>query len=181
MQISSNMGAISTSAKDQSVIKSVYTEKISQDEVMEIRAELAQNSLAMAFNSTAMQSSMTSSQNSFTQDYKDFQSFLGEIGYSGKPIPELSQDKAAELISEDGIFGVKQTSERIANFIINSAGGDEEKLRAGREGMLKGFAEAERMWGGELPEISKQSIAKATEMVDKAMHDLGFSIINQEV
>jgi len=180
MQISSNMGAISTTAKNQSVIKPVYTERISQDEVMEIRAELAQNSLAMAFNSTTIQSSFASPQNSFAQDYKDFQSFLSDVGYSGKPIPELSKDEAAELVSEGGIFGVEQTSERIANFVISGAGGDEDKLRAGREGMLKGFAEAERMWGGELPEISKQSIAKAIEMVDKAMHDLGFSIINQE-
>ena len=54
-------------------------------------------------------------------------------------------------------------------------------LRAGREGMLRGFAEAEQMWGGKLPEISQQTMAKAIEMVDMAMSELGFSIINQEV
>jgi len=180
MQISSNMSAMSTTAKSQNIIKPLYTEKISQDEVKEIKEQLAQNSLAMAFNSTTIQSTFSSSKDDFAQDYKDFQSFLSDIGYSGKPIAELSQDEAAELVSEDGIFGIKQTSERIANFVINGAGGDEDKLRAGREGMLRGFAEAEKMWGGELPEISQQTIAKATEMVDKAMHDLGFSIINEE-
>ena len=43
------------------------------------------------------------------------------------------------------------------------------------------WEEAEEMWGGELPEISQQTMAKAIEMVDKAMYDLGFSILNQEV
>jgi hypothetical protein len=181
MQISSNMSATSTPVKSSNVIKPLYTEKISQDEVKEIKEQLAKNSLAMAFNSTTIQSTFSSPQDKFAQDYKDFQSFLSDIGYSGKPIAELSKDEAAELISEDGIFGIKQTSERIANFVINGAGGDEDKFRAGREGMLRGFAEAEQMWGGKLPEISQQTMAKATEMVDKAMHGLGFSIINQEV
>ncbi|MCK9492196.1 MAG: hypothetical protein M0Q24_08895 [Sulfurimonas sp.] len=180
MQISSNMGAISPAVKNSNIIKPLYTEKISQDEVKEIKEQLNKNSLAMAFNSTTIQSTF-SSQDSFEQNYNDFQGFLNDIGYSGKPIAELSKDEAAELVSEDGIFGIKQTSERIANFVINGAGGDEDKLRAGREGMLKGFAEAEKMWGGKLPEISQTTMAKATEMVDKAMHDLGFSIINEEV
>ena len=46
--------------------------------------------------------------------------------------------------------------------------------------MLQGFKMAEDMWGGELPEISQITMQKATEMVDKAMYDLGFSIINKE-
>jgi len=179
MQISSNMSAAST-VKNPNIIKPLYTEKISQDEVKEIREQLAKNSLAMAFNSTAIQGAFSKSENNFEQDYKDFQSFLNEVGYNGKPIAELSRDEAAELVSEDGIFGIKQTSERIANFVINGAAGDEDRLRAGREGMLRGFAEAQKMWGGELPEISQKTMAKAIEMVDTAMHDLGFSIINEE-
>jgi hypothetical protein len=53
-------------------------------------------------------------------------------------------------------------------------------MRAGREGMLQGFKEAEKMWGGKLPDISQQTMAKATEMVDKAMSDLGFSILDKQ-
>ena len=49
---------------------------------------------------------------------------LSDIGYNGKPIAELSQDEAAELVSEDGFFGIAKTSERIANFVINGAGDD---------------------------------------------------------
>lgn len=180
MQISSNVAVLNSSGKS-SAIKPLFTEKLSKDEVKEIREQIQQNANAIAFNSTSVQGSILGSSDSFTQDYKDFQSFLSNIGYDGKPIAELSQEEAKALVSEDGFFGITQTSERIANFVINGSGGDEGMLRAGREGMIAGFKEAEAMWGGKLPEISQETMAKAIEMVDKAMYDLGFSIINKEV
>ena len=162
-------------------IKTNFTEKISIEEASELRKQISENANAMMFNSTTIQSNILSPQDQFAKDYEDFQSFLGDIGYAGKPIAELSQSEAAELVSEDGLFGIKQTSERIANFVINGSGGDEDRMRAGREGMLLGFAQAEQMWGGELPEISQKTMQAAIEMVDKAMHDFGFSILNTEV
>lgn len=180
MNISSNMGPLAQS-KESSAVKTIYTEKLTRDETLELRAKIEENSSAFAFSSTDVQLSVKSVADGFAQKYEDFQSFLKDVGYDGKPIGKLSQDEAAALVSEDGIFGVKQTSERIANFVIQGAGGDEATLRAGREGMLRGFKEAERTWGGELPEISQKTMRAATEMVDKAMRDLGFSILNQEV
>lgn len=179
MQVSSNMGL--TPSVDVSKIKPLYTEKISKEDVEEIKEQLAQNANAMAFNSASVQSALKREDALFAKEYDAFQSFLSDIGYSGKPIAQLSKEEAAELVSEDGIFGIKQTSERIANFVINGAGGDEDLLRAGREGMLRGFKEAEAMWGGELPEISQETMKRAIEMVDKAMYDLGFSVIDEEV
>ncbi|EDZ62445.1 hypothetical protein SMGD1_0574 [Sulfurimonas gotlandica GD1] len=179
MEISSKMPNIQAS-QNSAGIKTNFTEKISKEEVAELKGQIAKNAREMMLSSTTIQSTLASKKDDFTSLYEDFQSFLGDIGYEGKPIAELSQEEAAELVSEDGIFGIKQTSERIANFVINGAGGDEERLRAGREGMLQGFKDAENMWGGELPEISQKTMQAATEMVDKAMHDLGFSIINQE-
>ncbi len=162
-------------------VKTNFTEKISKDEVAELRAQITDNANAMMFKSTSIQANIVNTQNDFTKNYEDFQSFLSGVGYEGKPIAELSQAEAAELVSEDGLFGITQTSERIANFVINGAGGDEDKLRAGKEGMLQGFKEAEAMWGGELPEISQKTMQASIEMVDKAMSSLGFSILNEEV
>ena len=161
-------------------VKTNFTQKISKDEAEDIRAQITQNANDMMLKSTTLQASVSTPQNDFKQEYKDFQSFLSDVGYSGKPIAELSQSEAADLVSEDGIFGVTQTSERIANFVIDGAGGDEDRFRAGREGMIQGFKEAEAMWGGKLPEISQQTMTKAIEMVDMAMNDLGFSILNKE-
>ncbi len=162
-------------------IKTNFTEKISKEEASELRKQISENANEMMFNSTAIQSANVSAQEQFKIDYEDFQSFLSGVGYEGKPIAELSQSEAAELVSEDGLFGIKQTSERIANFVINGSGGDEDRMRAGREGMLLGFQQAEEMWGGELPEISQKTMQAAIEMVDKAMHEAGYSILNQEV
>ncbi|MFA5233219.1 MAG: hypothetical protein WC390_02385 [Sulfurimonas sp.] len=180
MQIASNMSH-SGKTKDISAIKPLYTEKISKDEVKEIKKQIEQNANAMAFNSASVQSALFRKDDTFAKDYEEFQAFLKDIDYEGKPIAELSQEEATELVSEDGFFGVSQTSQRIADFVINGAAGDEKMLRAGREGMLKGFKEAEEMWGGKLPDISQETMSKAVELVDKAMYDLGFSVLDTEV
>jgi len=64
---------------------------------------------------------------------------LSDIGYEGKPIADLSQDEAKALVADDGFFGITQTSERIANFVLMGAGDDVEMLKAGREGILRGL------------------------------------------
>ena len=103
---------------------------------------------------------------------------LADIGYTGKPIAELSQDEAKALVADDGFFGISQTSERIADFVVNGAGDDMQKLLAGREGMLRGFAEAEQMWGEKLPEISYTTMQKALEKVDARIAELGGNVLD---
>ena len=135
MEISSNMPNVNIN-QNNSVIKSNYTEKISSDDVKEIRAEITKNAQSMMMDSTSVQANVANKADSFEQQYNDFKTFLSDIGYEGKPIAELSQEEATDLVSEDGIFGIDKTSTRIAEFVINGAGGDEDKMRAGREGML---------------------------------------------
>ncbi|KFL35162.1 MULTISPECIES: hypothetical protein [unclassified Sulfurospirillum] len=106
---------------------------------------------------------------------------LADIGYTGKPIANLTQDEASALVSEDGFFGISKTSERIADFVVNGAGDDLEKLQAGREGMLRGFAEAEQMWGEKLPEISYTTMQKALEKVDARIAELGGNVLDTSV
>ena len=179
MQISSNI-ATTNAAVNSNSIKTNITEKLSKEEATEIRAQIDQNAKDILLKSVNVQGKLVSQNVDFEEAYGDFQGFLKDIGYEGKPLAELSKDEAAELVSEDGIFGIKQTSERIANFVISGSGGDEDMLRAGREGMLQGFKDAEKMWGGELPEISQKTMQAALEMVDKAMYDLGYSILDKE-
>ncbi|MDQ7045562.1 MAG: hypothetical protein Q9M32_06605 [Sulfurimonas sp.] len=157
-----------------------FTEKISKGDAAEIREQITQNANDMMLKSTTVQSSLVGKKDDFASQYEGFQSFLKDIGYEGKPLAELSQAEATELVSEDGIFGISQTSERIANFVISGASGDEDRFRAGRAGMIEGFKQAEKMWGGELPEISQKTMQAAIEMVDKAMNAAGFSILDQE-
>ncbi|MDD5156501.1 hypothetical protein [Sulfurimonas sp.] len=180
MQISPNVSS-SVGANTQTQVKSVFTEKLSKSELSDIKEQIAKNANEIVLNSISLQGSFSNKTANADGEYDKFQSFLGDIGYSGKPIAKLSKEEATELVSKDGFFGVDKTSQRIADFVIMGAGGDESKMRAGREGMIKGFKDAEAMWGGKLPEISQETMKKSIEMVDKAMHDLGFSIIDKEV
>lgn len=104
---------------------------------------------------------------------------LSSIGYTGKPLTELTQQEAADLISEDGFFGIAKTSERIADFVIAGAGDDIEKLKAGREGIVRGYEQAQKSWGGDLPDISKETLQKALEKVDKRLAELGGNVLEQ--
>jgi hypothetical protein len=72
-------------------------------------------------------------------------------------VDAATKAQAQEDISEDGYWGVKQTSERILDFAKALAGDDPDKLEKMRSAFEKGYAQAEKTWGGELPDISKQT------------------------
>ena len=73
--------------------------------------------------------------------------------------------KAKEDISEDGYWGVKQTSERIFDFAQALAGDDEEKMKTMKE--EKGFKEATKSWGRTLPDISQDTYSAVMDKFDK--------------
>jgi hypothetical protein len=81
-------------------------------------------------------------------------------------ISTLTPDKAQELVGEDGYFGVEQTSERIVDFAIATAGGDSSRLAAIKEGIDRGFQEAADAFGGWLPDISYQTYDAIMEKLD---------------
>lgn len=97
---------------------------------------------------------------------------LKSIGYQGKAITELTPDEAKELISDDGFFGVSQTSQRVSSFVIGLAGDDLEALQEVRRGVIQGFEEAEKMWGGKLPEISYQTQEETLKIIDEKINEL---------
>lgn len=177
MEISSG---IAQNSNTQTVIKNLYTEKIPKDELKAIKEELLQNANSFTFKSSSIQANVMSLNDNFSKSYTEFQSFLKDIGYEGKAIGKLSKDEASKLVGADGFFGIAQTSNRIADFVINGANGDESLLRAGREGMLQGFKSAEKMWGSKLPDISQKTMQAAIELVDNEMSRLGISILDKQ-
>ncbi len=97
---------------------------------------------------------------------------LEDLGYTGKPISELSVGEAQELIEDDGFFGIEQTSNRVADFVFNFSGYDIALLEKGRAGIVQGFEEANKLWGGELPEISHQTQDATLALIDARIADL---------
>jgi len=72
-------------------------------------------------------------------------------------VDAATKAQAQADIAEDGYWGVQQTSDRILDFAKALAGDDPDKLENMRAAFEKGYKQAEKTWGGELPEISKQT------------------------
>lgn len=91
---------------------------------------------------------------------------------SGKfEVDEATKLQAQEDVSEDGYWGVKQTSGRILDFATALTGGDPSKIEDMREAFKKGYKQAEKTWGGELPEISKKTYDAVMAGFDKMAED----------
>lgn len=103
---------------------------------------------------------------------------FASIGYTGKNILSMNSSELNELVSENGFFDIENTANRIADFVINGAGDDLEKLKKGFEGMKQGFAQAEKIWGDKLPQISQDTINKAIEKVSARIQELGGNAIS---
>ncbi len=145
----------------------------------DLRSQLQKNSMGFSSLSMDAQAKVSgSAKGQMDLNQKDFQSFLKDIGYNGKNIADLSQSEAKKLVADDGFFGVTKTAQRIADFVINGAGDNEGMLRAGRSGIMQGFNDAQKAWGDKLPDISQQTITKATDLINQKMTDLGYSVLD---
>lgn len=84
----------------------------------------------------------------------DIWQFLRSGNYTVDAATKL---QAQADIAEDGYWGVKQTSDRIIDFANALTGGDPDKIEEMRAAFQKGYKQAERTWGGSLPDISQRT------------------------
>ena len=75
-------------------------------------------------------------------------------------------NQAKEDISEDGYWGVEQTSQRIFDFAKALSGGDPEKMDEMLEAFKKGYDQATKAWGKELPDISSKTYDSVMKKFD---------------
>ena len=102
----------------------------------------------------------------------DIWSFLRDGNFTVDPATKL---QAQQDISEDGYWGVKQTSDRIIQFATALTGGDPDKIEEMREAFQKGYKQAEKTWGGELPDISKQTYDAVMKKFDELAAQAGLT------
>ena len=91
-------------------------------------------------------------------------SFLAGGNYTVDP---ATRAQAQKDIAEDGYWGVEQTSSRIVDFATALTGGDPDKIEKMRDAFEKGFKQATKAWGRELPEISSKTYDAVMEKFDK--------------
>lgn len=117
-------------------------------------------------------SQLISNQGKAFQKVEDMWSLLRE----GKlEVDPETRAQAEKDISEDGYWGVNQTSDRIIDFANALTGGDPSKIEKMREAFKKGYEQAEKTWGGKLPEISQKTYDAVMEKFDKLAADAGIA------
>lgn len=102
----------------------------------------------------------------------DIWSFLRSGNFTVDP---ATKAQAQADIAEDGYWGVNQTSDSIIQFANALTGGDPDKIESMREAFKKGYAQAEKTWGGSLPEISQKTYDAVMEKFDKLAADAGLT------
>lgn len=80
--------------------------------------------------------------------------FLSNGKYNVDP---ATKAQAKADISENGYYGVKQTADRMFDFASALAGDDVNKMKEMQKAIEKGYAMAEKTWGGKLPSICYQT------------------------
>jgi len=83
---------------------------------------------------------------------------------------EIDDDVVSEAqaaISEDGEWGVKAVSKRIVDFAKAISGGDSSKLEELKDAIEEGFKAAAEAFGGELPDISKDTYTEIMKQFDE--------------
>ena len=93
----------------------------------------------------------------------DFWKFMASGNYS---VDAKTKADAQAAISEDGYWGVSQTSQRIFDFAAALAGDDVEKMEQYQKAVEKGFSQAEDAWGGSLPSICGDTKSAINKLFD---------------
>lgn len=123
---------------------------------------------------------------SYSKDGINEESLNGHLKdfFSNLEVDEETAAQAKKDISEDGYYGVAKTSERILNFAKALAGNDPEKIDKMEAAVMKGFEDAKKMWGDEMPEITKQTLDAVKKGFQDWRNEIGASntansILNQ--
>ena len=91
-------------------------------------------------------------------------SFLAKGDFT---VDEATRAQAQADIAEDGYWGVDQTSDRILDFAKALSGNDPEKADLLLDAFKKGFKEATKSWGQDLPDISQRTYDAVVEKFNK--------------
>ena len=89
-------------------------------------------------------------------------------------------EQAKKDVADDGYWGVEQTSDRFVEFAKAISGGDPEKADLLMDAVRKGFEQATKAWGGELPDICQRTIDATAKKFDEWKNSKNTSDSNVE-
>lgn len=156
-----NAGKKSTEAKDNSKDTSkdnskgvVYESSMSKADRAALIEQLKADSQSKTDSFKMMVTDMLSKQGHAFKNSDDMWRMLASGNFT---VDAKTAQDAKSAISEDGYWGVNQTSDRIFEMAKAFAGDDLDKLDKMMEAVKKGYKQAEKTWGGKLPGICSET------------------------
>lgn len=143
---------------EKSAPAAVYTPNVNVVEMLKSDAAAQEAS----FRNMVMKTIMGQGETLAASD--DFWRFLASGNFT---VTEAAKEEAQKAISEDGYWGVEKTSDRILEMAKALTGGDPDKIEQMRSAFEKGFKEATKTWGQDLPEISSKTYDAVMDKFDK--------------
>lgn len=93
----------------------------------------------------------------------DVWKFLASGNYT---VDEAARAEAQKSIEEGGYWSAESTSDRIVEFAKALTGGDPSQIEKMRNAIDKGFKEATKVWGKELPDITNDTYKLIQKKLD---------------
>lgn len=160
-----------TSSKDSAQSTGVtYKSSMTESERTALIEQLKSDSQSKMDSFKRMVTDMLNQQGFAFKNSDDMWRLLAKGDYT---VDAKTAQEAKAAISEDGEWGVNKTAERMFEFAKAYAGDDEAKMEKMMNAFKKGFEQAEKLWGGKLPEISYQTYDKMYDLYDDYKKELG--------
>lgn len=147
-------GAVYEASEKQEKKASYSVNKMSAEERASLVSQLKAEAENRQNQFVSMIQKMMSEQTNAYGQANDIWHFLASGNFTVDP---ATKAQAQADIAEDGYYGVTQTSDRIFDFACALAGDDVDKMKEMQAAFQKGFEQAEKTWGGKLPDISYQT------------------------
>lgn len=145
--------------------KATYSvNKMSAEDRAALVEQLKSDEQARRQQLTSLVQKMMTNQATSYANANDMWKFLAKGNFT---VDAQTKLQAQQDISEDGYYGVKQTSERLFDFASALAGDDVEKMKEMQAAMEKGFRLATKAWGQELPDISQKTLDAANKKFEE--------------
>lgn len=132
------------------VYSNIKNNKLSETDIAKLQAQA--DATTENLRRLVQELILKQNQSSKASDATSSQDLLDSLGITTQDV-----ENAQAAISEDGEYGVEAVSNRLVDFAIAVSGGDKSKLSELVSAIDKGFAEAKKTLGGELPDISQQT------------------------
>ena len=170
---SENSGVVyekSDDAKTEKASKKTYTQNTALVQQLKADQEAQKQNLISIVQKMMDKQTGAYAKSVFGSDSDSIWKFLASGDYTVDP---ETKAQAQADIAEGGYWSVEETSKRILDFATALTGGDPDKLESMRDAFLKGYKQAEEMWGGKLPEISQKTYDAVLKGFDEKAKEYG--------